>query len=256
MNCSKLTSVTIPNSVKSIGNQAFDGCNLTEVISNIKNPFNIYGRPSFDNKCTFNVYTFNKATLYVPVGTIDKYKSTEGWKDFRFIAEIGDTPPVPSKCEKPTISYSNGKLTFHSATEDAVCCSTIKDADINSFRGNEVLLDVTYNISVYATKFGYENSDTVTATLCWIDATPSMKGIDNTRVAEVRANAVLVLGNSGLFTILGAPEGSDVSVFNLSGQKVGSAKAVSESTIVSTTLQPGEVGIVKIGGKSVKHIVK
>lgn len=83
-----------------------------------------------------------------------------------------------------------------------------------------------------------------------------MKGIDNTRVAEVRANAVQVLGNSGLFTISGAPEGSDVSVFNLSGQKVGSAKAVSESTIVSTTLQPGEVGIVKIGGKSVKHIVK
>ena len=27
------------------------------------------------------------ADLFVPVGTIDKYKATEGWKDFMWITE-------------------------------------------------------------------------------------------------------------------------------------------------------------------------
>jgi hypothetical protein len=83
--CSGLTSVTIPNSVTSIGSQAFDGCDIPTVISLIENPFAIYGKTS-DYK-TFSLNTFNNATLYVPKGTIRKYKATEGWKDFVFIEE-------------------------------------------------------------------------------------------------------------------------------------------------------------------------
>jgi hypothetical protein len=83
--CSSLTSITIPNSVTSIGSFAFYGADIPIVITLIENPFAIYGKTS--GYKTFSLNTFNNATLYVPQGTIDKYKATEGWKDFVFIEE-------------------------------------------------------------------------------------------------------------------------------------------------------------------------
>ena len=85
--CSNLTSVTIPSSVTSIGNSAFYDCNnLTSVFMLTAYPFEIEGKAS--NARTFDLDVFNNSTLYVPTGTIDKYKATSGWKDFLYIEEI------------------------------------------------------------------------------------------------------------------------------------------------------------------------
>ena len=84
-NCSGLTSITIPNSVTSIGERAFEYSDLTTVVSLIENPFWIEGKSTSSR--AFSLYTFYNATLYVPVGTIDKYKATDGWKDFAYIVE-------------------------------------------------------------------------------------------------------------------------------------------------------------------------
>ena len=84
-NCSALTSVTIGSGVTGIGRNAFDGANIPTVISLKENPFAIKGRSLYER--TFSQNTFYNATLYVPMGTIDKYKATSGWKDFVFIEE-------------------------------------------------------------------------------------------------------------------------------------------------------------------------
>ena len=253
--CSGLTSITIPNSVTSIGNNAFEGADIPTVVSLIENPFAITGKTS-DSR-TFSQNTFNNATLYVPKGTIDKYKATEGWKDFVFIEEGtggGDTPTT-QKCEKPTISYQNGKLTFSCATDGATCQYSITDTDIKAGSGNEVQLTATYNISVYASKSGYENSETATATLCWIDQQPKTEGITN-GIANIPANAVLIQSEGGNIRVQGVDEGTQVNVYGINGTQAGSAVSQAGAATINTNLQPGSIAIVKIGQKSVKVVVK
>ena len=251
----EITNLVIPNSVTSIGSQAFDGVDFPTVVSLIENPFMITGKTSILR--TFTQNTFNNATLYVPKGTIDKYKTTDGWKDFLFIEEGtggGDTPTT-QKCEKPTISYENGKLTFSSATDGAVCQYSITDTDIKAGSGNEVQLGVTYNISVYATKSGYDNSETATATLCWIDQQPKTEGITN-GIANIPANAVLIQSEGGSIKVQGVDEGTQVNVYSINGTQAGSAISQSGAATINTNLQPGSIAIVKIGQKSVKVVIK
>ena len=239
----------------SIGSSAFDGVDIPTVVSLIENPFAITGKTSYYR--TFSQNTFLNATLYVPKSTIEKYKATDGWKDFLFIEEGtggGDTPTT-QKCAKPTISYSNGKLTFTCETEGAVCQSTITDPDITSYSRNEVQLGVTYNISVYATKLGYENSETATATLCWIDQQPKTEGITN-GIANVAAQAVLIQSEGGSIKVQGVDEGTQVNVYGINGTQAGSAISQSGAATINTNLQPGSVAIVKIGQKSVKVVIK
>jgi len=63
-------------------------------------------------------------------------------------------------------------------TEDVEFVTEIKDADIGTFYDDRITLSATYEISVYATKAGYENSDKATATLVWANA-PSRTPLQN-----------------------------------------------------------------------------
>ena len=83
--CTGLTSITIPNSVTSIGENAFGGIDLISVISLISEPFKI--------TWVFTLNTLYNATLYVPTGTIEKYKACEGWNRFSYIEE--EIPALP-----------------------------------------------------------------------------------------------------------------------------------------------------------------
>ena len=150
--CSGLTSLTIPSTVTSIDTNAFFKCsNLNKITSGIENPFVI-------NQNVFPSGVYVNATLYVPAGTKSAYKATSGWKKFENMVEI-------TKCAKPTIAYSNGKISFSCETVGVEYHYTISNNNSSTGVGSWVNFSPTVNISVYATKSGYTNSDTATAEL-------------------------------------------------------------------------------------------
>lgn len=257
-NCNSLTVVTIPNSVTTIEDFAFDikysEVGIVEIISLIKEPRDISGDTFSDN-------LYKNASLYVSKGTMEKYKACRGWKNFVFIEEGtgsgtgGGTNPTTETCAPPTISYNKGKLTFSCETEGATCHSDITNADITSYNTNEVELGVTYNISVYAAKAGWYNSETVTATQCWIDQEPKTEGIE-TGMAQVAAKAMLIQSEGGTIHVQGIEDGTPVSIYGINGSQVGSAISLHGKTSINTSLQSGSIAIVKVGQKSVKVLVR
>ena len=103
--CSGLSFIRIGSGVTSIGKGAFGGADFSTVISLIENPSIINGKTSPDFK-TFSLNTFDNATLYVPNGTLEKYKTTKGWKDFEHIVEGIPSGIRTSKVEKKVVTKS------------------------------------------------------------------------------------------------------------------------------------------------------
>ena len=100
--CSNLTYVTIGNSVTSIGTGAFSSADIPTVISYIEDPFEIFNG--------FSQNTLKNATLYVPEGSIEKYKETDGWKDFLFIETITE---LESRLFKLTYTLDGEEYMVH-----------------------------------------------------------------------------------------------------------------------------------------------
>lgn len=129
-NCENLTSIVIPKTVRSIGESAFMYCDDVEtLICMVKNPFPIKGKG--EDGATFSNYFFNNVPLYVPKGTADVYRETEGWKDFANIVEI-DTSGILDFCfenneSAPIYDLNGRRLNAHRK-------------GINVIRGKKVLM--------------------------------------------------------------------------------------------------------------------
>ena len=97
-----MTSITIPNSVTSIGECTFAYC------ENIENVY-CYAEevPSTDYHAFF-CSNIENATLHVPASAIEAYKTTEPWSDFGTIKAIDTTVGIESAKERGIAIQSAG----------------------------------------------------------------------------------------------------------------------------------------------------
>lgn len=155
--CTSLTSITIPNSVTKIEANVFYGCSSMESITSyITNVFETGYHPFYG--CT-------NATLYVPMGLVDTYKSLLYWNEIRKIEEI------------PSVSL-------------LLACNTKGKVLINN--NKEFTNDVDY-VSLYsgtANTFAFtpeKGCELEQVTLDGLDITPSVK--DNKLSTIIRENS-------------------------------------------------------------------
>ena len=247
--CKSIEKIIIPSSVTKIGEAAFKGCTgLKEVYCYAEQI------PSTDAD-VFKDALIEYSTLHVPLNSVNLYKITYPWSEFGSIKSIeGSEIPETPFCGTPSISYANKQLTFSCETEGVEYHYSITDTDIKSAVANSIDLTATYEISVYATKSGYEDSDVATATLVWTDAIFTVTTPETPTSAKAIAESipVLISANGGVITVKSEQEGQAVAVYTADGKALGSATVKDGQATVATNIQRGEIVIVKVGGRSVK----
>ena len=241
--CSGLTSVTIPNSVKSISDEAFAKC------SNLENVYCYAEKFSRIRVDIFKDSYIEYATLHVPSSAISYYQTTEPWSGFGTIKALGGTEAETKKCEKPVISYNNGELSFTCATEGVEYISKINSDDNNNFYTQLVQLSGCYNISVTATKAGYDNSDVATAKLYWLPTADI-----GTNINTEKTRGIVIQSAGGFITLSGLETNERVQFFTVDGAALGSATATDGTATFAA--KSGTIVVAKIGKESVKIAVE
>ena len=234
--CSSLTSVTIPNSVTSIEYNAFANCSKLE---------NVYcyaeNVPSTD-ATAFEESNIASSTLYVPGSALSLYQATAPWSGFGTIKAL-------EKCKTPVISYANGELEFTCSIEGVEFASEIKCDDVKKYNTSKVSLSACYDISVTATKAGYDNSDVATAKLYWLPTADI-----GTNINTSKTRGVVIQSAGGFITLSGLDTNERVDFFAIDGAALGSATATDGTATFSAT--SGTIVVAKIGKESIKIAVE
>lgn len=104
-NMTNIMSITIPESIRSIGEKAFAGCtSLKEIICNILIPLDLN---SADGSTIFEGVDKETCKLYVPDNSVDAYKAAPIWSEFKNIVGISTLGINNIKIEGKTITIYN-----------------------------------------------------------------------------------------------------------------------------------------------------
>ena len=178
--CKSLTTVTIPNSVTNIRREVFQNCaKLENVYCMIEELSSLsIGSSVFDGSY------IEYATLHVPASAINVYKTTAPWSGFGEFKTLSGEAIETKKCTTPTISFENGEIIFSCETEGVEYISNITAPDAKAYYDGRIKPTYKYTVSVYATKAGFQNSDTATAEFSATGVFGDLNGDGKVNVAD------------------------------------------------------------------------
>ena len=229
--------------MKSIEYGAFKSC------SNLENVYCYAEKFSSIAGDIFKDSYIEYATLHVPSSAISYYQTTAPWSGFGTIKALGGTEPETKKCETPVISYANGELEFTCSTEGVEFASEIKCDDVKKFNTSKISLSACYDISVTATKAGYDNSEIATAKLYWLPTSDI-----GTNINTAKTRGIVIQSAGGFITLSGLDTNERVDFFTVDGVALGSATATDGTATFSA--KSGTIVVAKIGKESVKIAVE
>ena len=243
-------SIKIGTGIKKIRSSAFAACKKLETVTCLAEKV-----PETSSNAFYESW-IEYATLTVPESALQAYKTSEPWSGFGTFKTVEGTEVETKKCETPTISFVDGKLTFDSATEGVEYVSEVKCSDAGKYYTDEINLAACYDISVTATKTGYENSDVATAKLYWLTSSGTLEGsvITGSTINNVAMRGIAIQSAGGFITISGLDNNEMVRFYALDGKALGTATAINGTT--SFTVQSGTVVVAQIGNESIKIAVE
>lgn len=251
---STYSTIILPETVEYIKAGAFKDCANLKTVKCYRSALS--NTPSINTEITevevgaFEGCDLSKATLWAHRWALDDYKAFEEWNKFGNIVEMN--------CKLPVISYDseNAALNFASETPDVVFHYTIEDKDIVSDQvvdNGKVYLDGCYEVSVYASAEGFDDSDVAKACLFFL---PNPQGEDiTTDVIEVpEMRGILAYSNNGFITITGLNNLEYVSFYDLNGTKLGAVSAY--NGVATFKAAVGSVVIATFTNSSIKILVR
>ena len=133
-----LKSVTIGNSVTSIGDDAFFYCDSLASIRLLGETPPTVGRDNFTNKQYMNMI------VYVPKGTLATYQAADTWKNFWDIQEFDVTAIENVEDVTPAFEITSSGIQFTAAEGMAIAIYPANGAlveKIGNYAGEEIALD-------------------------------------------------------------------------------------------------------------------
>ena len=111
---------------------------------------------------------------------------------------------------------------------------------------------------LYAMKEGLGNSDVATATLVWTNAifTETTPETPTSAKAVQESIPVLISAKGGNISVKCEADGQEVNVYTIYGLSLGAATVKNGEALISTSIPSGDIAVVKVGGRSVKVIMR
>ncbi|MBQ1758052.1 MAG: leucine-rich repeat domain-containing protein, partial [Prevotella sp.] len=275
--CKRLNNLTIGNSVKTIGESAFGGCSFPSVIigDNIKS----IGEAAFAGNESLNSVTIGNGLTTISDYTFYNCPNIASVTIGDGVTSIGRGAFYGCKSLASMIIGDNitsiGENTFSGCKglTTLTIGSSVNYIGLHAFELCDALTTIIskmvepcdlyneFSPNVYSNATLYVPRGSLEAYLFknyWNKFRNIKEGDPNdpNGIANVESLPVLVPGEGGTLQVSGVRQGSPIYVYDISGRLVSYAQASSNVTTMETTLKRGDVGIVKIGGKTMKVVMR